>query len=290
VTLKGEVVGINTFAVSAISGAVRVSTLRQTLSSTEVTRYDKADPPADLLPVLSARYPTERLKEKIVNEPLDLKTYQLDAGKFTITALTPVLVGKVQIQADLVQARNRFQRRGRKVNDPTWREVDAPFYEWMRNAEPMLDNAVRFEVKPDFGSTAGSVWAAVLSGAAAGLSGAPVTPVHQTMEFKAEFQDFKLYRDGEFIPPIHPGRAVTEQAFQGPLVTFVDEAYSGMYVYTPDVFMKGKEFRMEVYDAREPGKPHRALLVPSDYKLIQQIRRDFAEPQTVSGPSKQKPD
>ncbi len=275
VNLSGEVVGINTFANGGISGAVRVESLRRVLASAEVTSYDQPAPPADCLPTVTARYPVDVLKEKLLKEPLDQDVYVLDGGKFTITALTPVLVGKAQVQPDMQQAQNRMKRRGKKVGDPTWKEVDGPFYEWLRS-DPMLAHAVTFEIKPDFGTTAGSKWAAAFAGLAAGLSKTPVAMPHQTMEFKAEFQDFKLYRDGQLVAPIHPGRAVTEASFQGPMVTFVDEAYSGMYQYDPAVFVSGNQFRIEVFDAREPGKVHKTIVLDGNSKLIKQLRSDFA--------------
>lgn len=277
VNLKGEVVGINTFAEGGISGAVRVNALKAILESAAVTGYDRPDPPADPLPVLApAKYSPDALKKKLLEEPLDRAAYTLDAGKFTITAITPVLIGKTQVQTDLMQAKNRIERRGKKAADATWREIDGPFYEWMRDASSLLEYAVTFEIKPDFGATAGSKWAAALSGVAAGLSRTPLQPVHQTMEFKAEFQDFRLYRDGTLIKPVHPGRAVTEASFQAPLVSFVDEAYSGTYTYSPEVFATGNQFRLDVFDAREPGRVHRSIVLDANSRLIKQIRSDLA--------------
>jgi hypothetical protein len=283
ITLKGEVIGINTFVERSISGAVRVTALRDMLASKVVTGYDLAEPSADLLPTVPAhRYPTETLKEKIASESFDAKVYRLDAKKFTVTAMTPVLVGKTVVQEDLLQARNRMTRRGKKVTDPTWREVDTPFYEWTRNAASELDDVVTFEIKPDFGTTTGSKWASALSAVAAGVNRTAAIPVHQTMEFKAEFQDFKLYRDNLLVVPVHPGRAITEAAFEGNYYTFIDEAYSGMYSYLPDVFLTGSSYRLEVFDAREPGRACAVLSLPASHPLIQQIRRDFRHRQGSS--------
>jgi hypothetical protein len=58
-------------------------------------------------------------------------------------------------------------------------------------------------------------------------------------------------------------------------MTFVDEAYSGWYVYEAKVFTTGQMYRFDVYDAREPGRVHKSVAVPANSKLIQQIRRDF---------------
>jgi hypothetical protein len=175
-----------------------------------------------------------------------------------------------------MQAANRYKRRGKKIKDPSYQAIDEPFYEWHRNAAPELDYAVRLEIKPDFGLTGGSKWAAALSALGSGLSGRPAQNIHLNMEFKAEFSDFKLYRDGELIQPIHPGRAITESSFDSRLASFVDEAYSGVYMYAPEVFMTGNEFVMEIYDAREPEKIHKTVKFKADSKLIKQIRSDFA--------------
>lgn len=275
--LDGHVVGINTFGVDRTAGAVHVNVLRGVLTRPEVTLADLPEPSGDLLPTPTARrYPTEQLKTKILREPLDARVYTLDGGRFTITAVTPVLIGKSQAQADLQQAENRFKRRGRKMpggSDP----VDQPFYEWYRTAEGLLDNVVTFEVKPDFGMTGGSKWAMVLAGAAAGLSGRPVATPHANMEYKAEFLDLRIYRDGRLLVPITPGRSITEAALSSPGFTFIDEAYSGMYQYDPADFFDGREYRLEVFDAREPGKAHRILKLDGRSKLLQQIRSDFAD-------------
>lgn len=277
VNLDGHVVGINTFGEGRTAGAVHVAMLRGVLSRPELLTPETPEPSDELLPVPSGRrYPTEVLKTKILAEPLDLKTYQVDGGKFTVTAITPVLVGKMQAQTDLLQAQNRQQRRGRKIPggaDP----LDQPFYEWYRTASSLLDNVVTFEVKPDFGLTGGSKWAMIMAGAAAGLSGRPGANPHATLEYKAEFQELRVFRDGKLLRPITPGRSITEAELSGPSLTFVDEAYSGMYQYDPADFINGQEFRIEVYDAREPGKTHRVVTLKSDAKLIQQIRSDFAE-------------
>ena len=49
-----------------------------------------------------------------------------------------------------------------------------------------------------------------------------------------------------------------------------------MYVYAPHEFLTGNEFRMDIYDAEEPGKIHKTVRFRADSKLIKQIRSDFA--------------
>lgn len=276
VDLRGKVVGINTFLAEGISGAVRVNVLRDALAAQPLASYDGIEPNAEELPVAdTGGYPTEMLKKKLLGDSFRMADYTLDGGRFTITAITPVLIGKAQVQTDLQQAANRYSRRAKKIKNDQRDPIDEPFYEWYRNALGDLASVVTFEVKPDFGQTKGSIWASVLTAAAAANSSHPVTPTHKTMEFKAEFQDLKLYKDGTFVRPITPGRRITEQSIMGAFMTFVDEAYSGWYVYHPSVFTSGKEFRLEVYDAREPDKVHKAITLNEKSKLIQQLRSDF---------------
>jgi len=282
VNLTGEVVGINTFGIRNLSGAVRVNLLREMLEDSNLEEAAWEEPSADPLPVVSSkRYPTELLKKKILEEKLDLDAYEFDGGKFKVTALTPVLIGKAQIQKDLQQANNRYKRRGKKISDPSYQAIDEPFYDWHRNSEYWLDYAITFQIRPDSGMTGGSMWAmgiaAAASGFASGYSGNPSVPIptHREYEFKAEFMDFKIYRDGTLIEPIWAGRQITEQNFVVPLARFVDEAYSGVYKYAPEEFMTGEVFEMRILDAREPNKTHKSKKFKADSKLIRQLRSDF---------------
>jgi hypothetical protein len=276
VNLRGEVIGINTFAERGISGAVRVNRLREALLHSSVTSYAGPEPdPTELPTPARARYPTELLKDKVLSDTADVTTYTLDGGRFTLTAITPVLLGKLQVQADMQQAANRYQRRGKKIKDPKFNPVDEPFYEWHRNATSLLDAVVTFEVKPDFGETAGSMWVSALTAFSAGLSGTPVAATRRTIEYKAEFQELRVYKDGRLVTPITPGRQITEQSLSGAFMNFVDEAYSGWYLYDPEVFLSGRQFRIDVFDAREPGRVHKSITLSESHKLIQQLRKDF---------------
>jgi len=91
--LNGEVVGINTFLHGGIAGAVRVGLLRETLSKPEIEKAAQEEPSAELLPTISPRrYPTEVLKQKILDEKLDIDAYRFDGGKFVVTVYNPVLL------------------------------------------------------------------------------------------------------------------------------------------------------------------------------------------------------
>ncbi len=59
---------------------------------------------------------------------------------------------------------------------------------------------------------------------------------------------------------------------------FVDEGpYAGVYVYAPEDFMTGNEFRFAVYNAKKPSLPHHIKVFKADSELIRQIRSDFRE-------------
>lgn len=277
INLDGEVIGINTFTVYRLSGAVRVSVLRQQLSSKTLDSSSLTEPSDKQLPVPDRdSFPTSLLKEKILKERLDIRNYKIDGGRFTVTAITPVLAAKANVQDDLEQAANRYARRGKKIKDEKFDPVDEPFYEWVRNAAPdTLAKVVTFQIEPDYGQTAGSFWGGVISAAAAGAAQRAIIPTRQTYEFKAEFAGFSLYRDGELVQPITPGRAITSQSVDLTFLNFVDEAYSGIYIYEPQVFMTGKEWRIDIYDARDSNKIHKSIILNQSSKLIQQIRKDF---------------
>ena len=274
VNLDGEVVGINTFGLHNIAGAVRVTLLRNLLPhAIEIAGTD--EPSSASLPTLDPRrYPPEVLKSKILSEPLDKEVYRFDGGKFIVAVHTPVEIGKTQIQEDLMQASNRYQRRGKKIKDPTYLPIDEPYYDWYRDIARELDYAVTFEIAPDLGTTTGSKWALGLAALAGGAKA--VENTHVNMEFKAEFDSFKLYRDGVLVEPVLPGRMITDMAFSNAHATFIDEAYAGWYQYRPEEFLTGSEFRLEIYDAREPGKIHKTINIKSDSKLIRALRSDFA--------------
>jgi hypothetical protein len=265
--LKGEVIGINTFGEANISGAIRIDALRDFLSSPELIGQSmEVEPPAEQLrSISSARYPVDVLNHKIDTEPLDFTAYRVPAGDFTVTAITPVLIGKLQVMSEKRRAFNRQERRGKNISDAPHGEE--PYYEWHRSTETSLDYAVTLEIRPQTGPmkrsrTATLLWpVSVLGG-------------RREMEFKGEFLEFRLYRDGKLVEPIMPGRQVVEGSDRNNRL--VDQAYAGSYVYAPEEFLTGNEFKMQIIDARNPHAIHKELLFKADSKLIKQIRADFS--------------
>ena len=268
----GEVIGINTFGEAALGGAVRITALRVFLESPELLGQSMdMEPSGDLLrSVRAERYPIAVLNQKIEAEPLDWDAYRVQAGDFTITAITPVLIGKLQVMQAKMRAMNRYERRSKNISDPDFHGESEPFYDWRRSTESMLDYAITFDIRPDSGLTGRSRASKILM---------PFFMFGKTgkveMEFKAEFLDFRIYRDGVLLEPILPGRAVIEGRPDKKNSQFVDQACAGSYVYAPGDFLAGHEFRMQIIDARKPDEIHKELIFTGDSKLIRQLRSDF---------------
>ncbi len=266
--LDGEVIGINTFGEANISGAIRVDALRDFLSSAElVGESTQLEPSADQLRSISAsRYPIDVLNHKIDTESLDLSAYRVRAGDFNVTVITPVLIGKIQVLTEKKRAMNRQERRGKNISDSP-HGLEEPYYEWHRSTETSLDYAVTFEIRPQTGLTKRSRTSMILW---------PVSILgrRREMEFKGEFLEFRLYRDGKLIEPIMPGRQVIQGSDRNSRL--IDQAYAGSYIYAPEEFLTGDEFKMQVIDARNPHAIHKELIFKSDSKLIKQLRSDFS--------------
>jgi trypsin-like peptidase len=271
--INGQVVGINTFGESSISGAVRIGPLRDLLKTDEIWDSIDTEPAGDLLPTLSTtRYPVDVLNLKVQTEPLDWNSYRFKAGDFDVTAITPVLVGKLQSITGKLREENRYARRSKFISDPEFHGSNDPYYEWHRTTETALDYAVTFDIRPVSGLTHDSKR----------KSSKLLNPLFifergrkLDMEFKAEFLDFRVYRDGQLIQPVMPGRQIIEGKTELKGSRFIDEAYAGSYVYAPKEFLTGNEFRVEVVDARKPDEVHKEVVFTSDSPLIRQIRSDF---------------
>ncbi len=268
VNLNGEVIGVNAFGGRGVGGAVRVSFLKTLLSELDEEQIDGLQVKSQPLRRLpEKRYPTELLKEKILNGELKKEEYRYNTKKFNVTILTPVILGKMAARADLLQAKNRYKRRGRKIHDKSYQATDEMFYDWHRIISPSLEMGVTVMVEPQFEQTLGSrlmqVW---------------VSPYYgSTYKYKGEFYNVEIHRDGELIEPVKPGRFLIERAERTPLLAFVDEAYTGNYVYDPHDFMSGTSFVFSIFNAKNPEKPHHQKTFTENSPLIRQIRDDFRE-------------
>jgi Trypsin-like peptidase domain len=270
--IDGQVIGINTFGESNIAGAVRISTLRDLLNTEGIWDSIAVEPSPELLPTLSDfRYPIEILNAKIQTEPLNGKAYQFHAGEFNITAITPVLVGKMQAASGMMREINRYARRSQYIEDSKFQPGVDPYYEWHRTTESALEYAITFDIRPVSGPVKRGRFSTILKSPLSVVG----KSVKRDMEFKGEFMELRIYRDGRLIEPVTPGRQMI-LGKPDDQHRFVDEAYAGSYIYSPDEFMTGNEFRFQVIDAREPKKIHKEVIFHSGDPLIRQIRHDFS--------------
>jgi hypothetical protein len=268
----GEVLGINTFGEANIAGAIRIATLREFLSSPElIAESITVEPPAvQLRSISNVRYPVDVLNHKIETEPLDLQAYKFKAGDFDVTAITPVLIGKIQVMAEKHRIMNRQARRGTNTSEGLSHQMQEPYYEWHRSTETSLDYAITFDIRPESGPTKRSFTSRMIP---------PPLRIGKSrrteMEFKGEFLEFRIYRDGQLIEPIMPGRVVVEGTTDQKNSHFVDQAYAGTYIYSPEEFLSGSEFKIQIIDARNPNAVHKEVVFTGDSKLIKQLRADF---------------
>jgi hypothetical protein len=202
------------------------------------------------------RYPIDVLNHKLQSESLDVDSYKFEAGNFLVTAITPVLVGKLQV----------MHEKRRTSNDG----LQDPYYEWHRSTETSLDYAVTFDVRPASKPAKRSFVSRMVP---------PMLRFGQTtdMEFKGEFLEFRIYRDGELIEPIMPGRVVVA-GVDHDNQRYVEQSYGGSYVYAPEEFLTGSEFRVQVIDARTPNEIHKEMTFTAESKLVKQLRADFTLP------------
>jgi len=268
---EGEVIGINTFGEANISGAIRVGALRDFLESEQLVKEtSEVQPSTELLPSVAARYPVGLLNQKIENEPLNSAPYRMQAGDFMVTAVTPVLIAKIQVAKEKVRAANRFDRRTKNMVDPGAQGIGDIYYEWHGTTEAALDYVVTFDVRPMVGPTKRTRASKFSPFTLFGRKG------QREVEFKAEFLDLRIYRDGRLIAPILPGRGVIE-GNDAKNHRFIDQAYAGSYSYSPDDFQAGSEFRIQIIDARKPDAVHKELILTSESPLIRQLRSDFSD-------------
>jgi hypothetical protein len=267
---EGEVIGINTFGEANISGAIRIGTLREFLETPQLmNQASEVEPPSGLLPSIAARYPVSILNHKIESEAFNPDFYRMRAGDFTLTAITPVLIAKIQVAQEKIRAANRYDRRSKNMSDPDAQGIGDTYYEWHGTTEASLDYAITFDIRPMSGPTKRSRFSRFSPFKLFGKSGAG------EIEFKAEFLDLRIYRDGELIEPVLPGRSIIQGTDQR-RDRFFDQAYSGSYSYSPDDFQTGNEFRIQIIDARTPDQVHKELVFTSDSPLIRQLRSDFS--------------
>lgn len=252
--LRGEVVGVSTFGLSSggvspgLAGIVRIHLARALLDKALESPLLGSPPPDRMLAVESETpYPAEALRELVSSVAPSsarrakltgrkVKEYKVEAGKFDVQLITPVLTAALEVAEEREAAGGRRKRTKRK-NAKDF-SVGEHFYEWRRYAGDYRA-VVTIQVVPEIRQTTGSIFAAV----AGGLTGV-VTP--QKYRFKTDFDRMVLLRDGVEVEPIWPGRVANVVHEEG-FVSMKDVGYYGIYEYPPEAFKPPAELTMKIW-------------------------------------------
>lgn len=166
-------------------------------------------------------------------------------------------------EAEIKAARRQEKRRKKKVRQQGLYDPAADLFEWKRYAglyDPVVTVVVTPELKETGGSKAGRIFGAMFG---------VITP--GKFRFKRDFREMKLFRDGQLVMPIYPGRRCEAVSIRG-YGSLNDVGCLGAYHYAPGVFEPGHSYRLEVYSEEEPDK---AMAAEVDGALLARIRRDF---------------
>src|SRR5690606_19177654 len=174
------------------------------------------------------------------------RDYHLEAGKFDVTFVDPVVIASLEVASEREDAAMRERRNRRKVGT-TEESVGSDFYEWRRYAGDYRP-VVTIQATPELGMPPGS-WNAAGLGATSGIR----------YWFKADFGPMGLLRDGIVVPPLHPGRIrqVVDENMAGNRLA--DIAYFGSYEYPPEAFAPGGELVLRVWEQGKDRATERTI-------------------------------
>lgn len=79
-------------------------------------------------------------------------------------------------------------------------------------------------------------------------------------------------RDGQEVPPIHPGRACETVAVSQGMARIEDVGCFGVYQYPPEAFVPGATLTLRVVNEDRPQDPE---VIPLDPDLVCRVYRDF---------------
>ncbi len=114
---------------------------------------------------------------------------------------------------------------------------------WNRYALSARDPVVTVTVRPSLKEKAGSAWARAAGILVAGAGG---LLIKRQLEFRDDFYDMTLYRDGHPIDAVRRYRTRTDEWFDGYYYRCKDSAYGGVYMYDPMAFEPGAEIVLKV--------------------------------------------
>lgn len=300
----GGLAGVVTFGSGGSSGFVRVNIVRDAL---HLNNFDRSirEPSPDPLPsyAFPGPYPAELLLERTLaahDQRKNRKSCESDFGKhpfdwsmewcnevgndrFRINVDTPVTSFYHHLTEGLHREENRRRRRGKDIEDATYRE-SLHSYEWFNTTtrtNSALAPAVSVHAYPKVGQTGGSIAkqiaGAAIAGAISGATGVYVpSQVGANLKFKGEFHALRVTADGEELIPIRRSRHLYQVQQEG-FIEMRDEAYAGTYQYNMEDFVNAEEIVIEIFEARRPDKPmDKKFKLEFGDLVMKQIRSDYA--------------
>lgn len=223
INMIGQVVGINTFGDFSsvgpgLSGSVIITEANEIISNAVAAVSQRnLTLSKKLLPIMPKdRFPLDALETAALNEFHD-KDYQLKAGKFKITFITPPYQYNAQKAKSL---RMSSKREGASSGSDESEEVFSDLKNWTSSVGKFKP-VVSILIEPTTGETSASATANACGAAAAGYAGTSYYG-HHTYEFKSDVENFTLKRDGKVIEPII-------NSFQYITLDFKSAGYYGSY-------------------------------------------------------------
>ena len=260
---RGEVVGINTFGLisnlQGISGIVRIHLAYPVIERAQL-KLDTDLPPSNIiLPVAAMyRFPAHILKDIALRSEYKPKLYHVEAGKFDVQFVDPVVIAMVEAEDE--RRATAYRKKRTKKKDVDEYKPGEGFYEWRQYAGD-YSPVVTIQAIPEIRLTTGSIFMVALAGASA----------PKRYRFKADFDRMELVRNGTVVQPIHPGRVHEVTGIHTGIDTLEDIGIYGTYRYPPEAFQPGAELILSVY-RQGSEKPTTKTLKP---ELVNRIWAHF---------------
>ena len=288
--MAGEAIGITSFNESAqsgpgLSGIIALSQVLP-LADEARARWDAATPElraqiapsARLLPDFSPIAVPAQALDTAAKSEIEIPLIKAPSA-FETRFLTPFSLTSTQFKAERELAKKREKRRSKQSDKGANEAAEQPqhrFYDATRAG-------VAIAISPKLVESKASKKRGLLGALVGGMVGViPRTKV--SMEFRHDFYDMELLRNGQIMEPVQRKRVPMSVYWENLYLNFEakDTAFAGIYTYDPAVFAPGgtlvlrvrREFNIEKWDevkipdALRAGlyaqfAPHRAALQQS---------------------------
>ncbi len=301
INMNGEVIGVNTFLDPAtasgpgISGSVLITQAAEVLTRARAAARDGTTPSAALLPIASRTpFPLDTLQQVIELKRIDAGAYdvskQVDTGRFEVVVVTPIYDAWRSHEYDIKRAEH-VKKREKKGGGATTSGSDPTrqMREWMRYTGNDYTPVVTLQFTPEYGETGGSVLGNLLGAMAAGMAGSGYRGSHK-YEFKADFKDVWILRNGVEVPDIMRGKCFIPLEFARSTWSAdywgEDFARVGIFQCGPEWFAPDSAgfpvLEVGVTSVERPDKAYRFFLPE---KTVRRVWADFAAHRAITAPS-----